>query len=139
MGTDHGQRPSNASPTSSAYDVFISYANADRAWVDGFLIDGLERLLLVVDQFEEVFADVKPSGPTAIAIVYAGENALWIFEEIVRIELLLQVFQLQQIHAVVKRSEPRNALLAGWASGRNVENRRSAPFCAVQGMRPNCA
>ncbi len=25
------------------YDVFISYAEADRAWVDGFLIDGLER------------------------------------------------------------------------------------------------
>ncbi len=43
MGTDHGQRPSNAGPASSAYDVFISYANADRAWVDGFLIDGLER------------------------------------------------------------------------------------------------
>ena len=25
------------------HDVFISYADADRAWVDGFLIDGLER------------------------------------------------------------------------------------------------
>src|SRR5271155_442834 len=30
-------------PASSVYDVFISYADADRAWVDGFLIDGLER------------------------------------------------------------------------------------------------
>ncbi len=30
-------------PEHSLYDVFISYADADRAWVDGFLIDGLER------------------------------------------------------------------------------------------------
>ncbi|HEY7427246.1 MAG TPA: toll/interleukin-1 receptor domain-containing protein [Gemmataceae bacterium] len=30
-------------PKPSRYDVFISYADADRAWVDGFLIDGLER------------------------------------------------------------------------------------------------
>ena len=76
MGTDHGQRSSNASPASSAYDVFISNANADRAWVDGFLIDGLERLLLVVDQFEEVFADVKPSGQPRPLSFTRGGNAL---------------------------------------------------------------
>ena len=41
-GRDHGQDPSDQRPASSLYDVFISYAEADRAWVDGFLIDGLE-------------------------------------------------------------------------------------------------
>ena len=43
MGTESGPKPSDMKPGSSRYDVFISYAEADRAWVDGFLIDGLER------------------------------------------------------------------------------------------------
>src|SRR3954453_16375183 len=43
MHTDHGQKPSDERPVSSLYDVFISYADADRAWVDGFLIAGLDR------------------------------------------------------------------------------------------------
>ena len=43
MGTDHGQTRSDERPVGSLYDVFLSYADADRAWVDGFLIDGLER------------------------------------------------------------------------------------------------
>src|SRR5438309_10626542 len=42
MGTEPGQEPSDERPARSLYDVFISYAEADRAWVDGFLIDGLE-------------------------------------------------------------------------------------------------
>src|SRR5262249_18398907 len=42
VGTDPGQDPRDERPASSRYDVFISYAEADRAWVDGFLIDGLE-------------------------------------------------------------------------------------------------
>ena len=43
MGKNESPRPSDERPASSLYDVFISYADADRAWVDGFLIDGLER------------------------------------------------------------------------------------------------
>src|SRR5262249_30231427 len=43
VGADPGQDPRDERPASSLYDVFISYAEADRAWVDGFLIDGLER------------------------------------------------------------------------------------------------
>jgi tetratricopeptide (TPR) repeat protein len=43
MGTETGQKPSDDRPGHSLHDVFISYADADRAWVDGFLIDGLER------------------------------------------------------------------------------------------------
>jgi WD40 repeat protein len=42
VGADPGQDPSEETPASFLYDVFISYAEADRAWVDGFLIDGLE-------------------------------------------------------------------------------------------------
>jgi WD40 repeat protein len=33
----------NEETTGHQHDVFISYADADRAWVDGFLIDGLGR------------------------------------------------------------------------------------------------
>ena len=43
MSTDLGQTQADERPASFLYDVFISYADADRAWVDGFLIDGLER------------------------------------------------------------------------------------------------
>ena len=43
MVTEPCQEESVERPARSLYDVFISYADADRAWVDGFLIDGLER------------------------------------------------------------------------------------------------
>src|SRR5262245_682905 len=42
VGAGPGQDPRDERPASPRYDVFISYAEADRAWVDGFLIDGLE-------------------------------------------------------------------------------------------------
>ena len=35
-GPEHGQDPSDERPTSSLYDVFISYAEADRARVEAF-------------------------------------------------------------------------------------------------------
>jgi WD40 repeat protein len=43
MGTEPDQKLRDERPASPLYDVFISYAPADRAWVDGYLIDGLER------------------------------------------------------------------------------------------------
>jgi WD40 repeat protein len=43
MDMERDQKRSDERSASSLYDVFISYADADRAWVDGFLIDGLER------------------------------------------------------------------------------------------------
>ena len=43
MAKDPGQKPNDERPARSLHDVFISYADADRAWVDGFLIDGLKR------------------------------------------------------------------------------------------------
>src|SRR3954465_5541479 len=43
MGTESVAKPGHERPASSLHDVFISYADADRAWVDGFLIDGLDR------------------------------------------------------------------------------------------------
>jgi WD40 repeat protein len=43
MGSQPGQEPGDPRTASPRYDVFISYADADRAWVDGFLIDGLQR------------------------------------------------------------------------------------------------
>src|SRR4029453_12567020 len=30
-------------PSRATYDLFVSYAEADRAWVDGFLLDALEQ------------------------------------------------------------------------------------------------
>jgi hypothetical protein len=32
-----------SSPSASRYDLFISYADADRAWVEGFLFDALTQ------------------------------------------------------------------------------------------------
>jgi WD40 repeat protein len=42
VGPDLGRNASNERAANFLYDVFISYAEADRAWVEGFLIDSLE-------------------------------------------------------------------------------------------------
>jgi len=83
------------------YDVFISYADADRAWVDGFLIDGLERagvrchreaaFALGVPRLEEFEKAVRSS--TRILLVlspayFASETASFV-------DLLAQTYGLE--------------------------------------------
>jgi WD40 repeat protein len=83
------------------YDVFISYAEADRAWVDGFLIDGLERagvrchreaaFALGVPRLEEFEKAVRSSSRILLVLspaYFASETASFV-------DLLAQTYGLE--------------------------------------------
>src|SRR4051794_13090331 len=100
-GTDHAQGPSDQRPASSLYDVFISYAEADRAWVDGFLIDGLEAAG-VRCQRETAFAlgvprlaEFEKSVRTSARILLVLSPAYFSSESASFVDLLAQTYGLE--------------------------------------------
>ncbi len=101
MGKNESPKPSDQRPASSLYDVFISYADADRAWVDGFLIDGLERagvrchreaaFALGVPRLEEFEKAVRSSARILIVLspaYFSSETASFV-------DLLAQTYGLE--------------------------------------------